>query len=222
MIKLGRSLYTITVASHLSGMVKKTRFQVIKKSTLKANAYSDLSLLDKIILSISSWEFHNLMKVESCKIFEKSFKVTVVTAGLLLGSWLDIGHPSSVFSYQIPYGSYISCHLLLFTKGVQKSQLSVLLGNRPASLSTKLVIESKVHATLTNLFLIMAYILALGKSSSDISAVFKTFNSADISDPSIVHSLSTSSSLPPPSFSSIICTNLMEKHSHWQMWGSYF
>lgn len=84
MIKLGRFLYTITIASHLSGLVKKTRFKVPKKSTLKASAYSDLNLLDKIILNIFSWEFHNLMNVESYKIFEKSFKVTVVTGGFAM------------------------------------------------------------------------------------------------------------------------------------------
>lgn len=80
------------------------------------------------------------MNIESCKIFEKSFKVTLVTGGFAVWAYgLTLGI-LPMFSYQIPYSPYISCHLLLFTNGVQKSQSFGLLGNRPASLSTKLVI----------------------------------------------------------------------------------
>ena len=123
-----------------------------------------------------------------------------------------LGTPSNVFFYQIPYNSYFLA-FAPFSQEEYRMVNSDLLGNRSGWLSTKLVIESKANATFANFFSIITYIFTLYKTSSDISAVFKTICYAGISDPFkilLVGSLSLSSSLPPLSGSSLICTNFME------------
>lgn len=92
--------------------------------------------------------------VESCTIFEKSSKVTVVTSGFALWWRLmsqDWGCPPMYFLTKSPIALIFLLICPLFMRGVQKNQFFGLLGNRPASLSTKLDIESKADATFTNL-----------------------------------------------------------------------
>lgn len=112
---------------------------------------------------------------------------------------LRLDMPANVFCFTKSLLALIFCPICpIFTRGMQNGELFGLLGNRPDSHSTKLVIKSEADATFANLFPMMTYISTQYKTSSDILQSLRYFALQAPVIPSIfVSLLPVSSSLLP-------------------------